>query len=142
GVGGINIAGPFSVQGPGDTPSRAKIFICEPTGAADEMSCAEKILTNLAHHAYRRPLTADDVPPLLALYKQGGENGGFEQGVRLALQKILVSPSFLFRVELDPANTSPGSVRQVSDLELASRLSYFLWSSMPDDELLTIAEGG
>jgi len=142
GVGAISISGPYNVQGPGDTPSRDKIFVCHPAGSADEMACAEKILTNIAHHAYRRPVTADDVPPLLALYKQGAEAGGFEQGVRLALQKILVSPSFLFRVELDPADATPGSVRQVSDIELASRLSFFLWSSIPDDELLTAAENG
>src|SRR6516164_10817667 len=142
GVGTISVAGPYNVQGPGETPSRDKIFVCHPAGASDEMACAEKILTNLAHHAYRRPLTADDMPQLLALYKQGAETGGFEQGIRLALQKVLVSPDFIFRVELDPANAAPGSVRQVSDVELASRLSYFLWSSTPDDELLGIAESG
>jgi hypothetical protein len=142
GVGAISIAGPYNVQGPGDTPSREKIFICHPTGSADETACAEKILANLAHRAYRRPVTADDVRPLLALYKQGAEAGGFEQGVRLALQKILVAPSFIFRLELDPAGATPGSVRQVSDIELASRLSFFLWSSSPDDELLTVAESG
>ena len=142
GVGAISIAGPYNVQGPGETVSREKIFICHPTGASDEMPCAEKILANLAHHAYRRPVAAEDIPALLALYKQGAEAGGFEQGIRLALQKVLVSPNFLFRVELDPANASPGGVRQVSDIELASRLSFFLWSSIPDDELLTVAEGG
>jgi Protein of unknown function (DUF1592)/Protein of unknown function (DUF1588)/Protein of unknown function (DUF1587)/Protein of unknown function (DUF1595)/Protein of unknown function (DUF1585) len=142
GVGSVSIAGPYNVQGPGETPSRDKIFVCRPAGASDEMACAEKILTNIAHHAYRRPVAADDMPALLALYKQGAEAGGFEQGIRLALQKILVSPNFLFRVELDPTDTSPGSVRQVNDIELASRLSFFLWSSMPDDELLAIAESG
>jgi hypothetical protein len=142
GVGSIAVAGPYNVQGPGDTASREKIFICHPAGASDEMPCAEKILTNIVHHAYRRPVTADDMPALLALYKQGAEAGGFEQGIRLALQKVLVSPNFLFRVELDPADTSPGGVRQVSDIELASRLSFFLWSSIPDDELLAVAEGG
>jgi hypothetical protein len=142
GVGGISIAGPYNVQGSGDTPSREKIFVCHPTGSADEMACAEKILANIGHRAYRRPVTADDMRPLLALYKQGAEAGGFEQGVRLALQKILVAPSFIFRVELDPADATPGSVRQVSDIELASRLSFFLWSSIPDDELLAVAESG
>jgi hypothetical protein len=142
GVGTISIAGPYNVQGPGDTPSRDKIFVCHPAGSSDEMACAEKILTNMAHRAYRRPLTADDMPQLLALYKQGAEAGGFEQGIRLALQKVLVSPDFIFRVELDPADAAPGSVRQVSDVELASRLSFFLWSSTPDEELLTIAESG
>jgi hypothetical protein len=142
GVGVISIAGPYNVQGPGETASREKIFICQPAAASDEMPCAEKILTNIAHHAYRRPVAADDIPALLALYKQGAEAGGFEQGIRLALQKVLVSPNFLFRVELDPTDTSPGGVRQVNDVELASRLSFFLWSSIPDDELLAVAEGG
>ena len=105
-------------------------------------ACAEKILTNLAHHAYRRPVTADDMPQLLALYREGAENGGFEAGVRLALQKILVSPEFLFRAEVDPPNAPPGTVYRISDVELASRLSFFLWSSIPDDELLAVAEKG
>jgi len=142
GVGAISIAGPYNVQGPGDTPSREKIFTCHPAGSADEMACAEKILTGIVHRAYRRPVAADDMPELLALYKQGAAAGGFEQGVRLALQKILVSPDFIFRVELDPADTAPGSARQVTDVELASRLSFFLWSSIPDDELLAVAESG
>ena len=142
GVGSISIAGPYNVQGPGATPSRDKIFVCHPTAAAEEEACAEKILAGLAHRAYRRPIAADDLPQLVALYKQGAETGGFEAGVRLALQKILVSPDFIFRVELDPAGTPAGSVRQVSDVELASRLSFFLWSSIPDDELLAVAERG
>jgi hypothetical protein len=142
GVGSISITGPYNVQGPGATPSRDKIFVCHPTAAAEEEACAEKILAGLAHRAYRRPVAGDDVPELMALYKQGAETGGFEAGVRLALQKILVSPDFIFRVELDPAGTPAGSVRQVSDVELASRLSFFLWSSIPDDELLAVAERG
>ncbi|HEX3486417.1 MAG TPA: DUF1592 domain-containing protein [Micropepsaceae bacterium] len=142
GVGSVTIAGPFNVEGPGHTATRDKIFICHPSGSADEMGCAEKILSNLAHHAYRRPITADDMPQLLALYKEGAANGGFEAGVRLALQKILVSPEFLFRAEVDPPAAAPGSVYRVSDVELASRLSFFLWSSIPDDELLGIAEKG
>ncbi len=142
GVGSVTVAGPFNVEGPGHTVTRDKIFICHPSGASDEMACAEKILTNLAHHAYRRPVTADDMPQLLALYKEGAENGGFEAGVRLALQKILVSPEFLFRAEVDPPNAAPGTVYRISDVELASRLSFFLWSSIPDDELLAVAEKG
>jgi len=142
GVGSITVAGPFNVEGPGDTVSRDKIFICHPSGSADEMACAEKILTNLAHHAYRRPVTADDMPQLLALYKDGAEEGGFEGGIRLALQKMLVSPEFLFRAEIDPANAAPGSVYKISDVELASRLSFFLWSTIPDDQLLAVAEKG
>ena len=142
GVGGITVAGPFNVEGPGQTATREKIFICRPSGSADEMACAEKILNNLAHHAYRRPVTEDDMPQLVALYKQGAADGGFEAGIRLALQKILVSPEFLFRAEVDPPTAAPGSVYRISDVELASRLSFFLWSSIPDDELLGLAEKG
>jgi hypothetical protein len=142
GVGSITVAGPFDVEGPGDTASRDKIFTCQPSGPADEAACAEKILSNLAHHAYRRPVVADDMAQLLALYKEGAEEGGFEGGIRLALQKILVSPDFLFRAEIDPANAVPGGVYRISDIELASRLSFFLWSSIPDDELLAVAEKG
>ena len=142
GIGAISIAGPFDVQGPGTTESRDKIFICQPAAPAGETACAEKILTNLAHRAYRRPITADDLPPLMALYRQGAANGGFEAGIRLALQKILVSPEFVFRMEFDPPDAAPGSVHRVTDVELASRLSFFLWSSMPDDELLAVAERG
>jgi hypothetical protein len=141
GVGSISIAGPFDVQGPGATPSRDKIFICHPA-AGEEQACAEKILTNIAHHAYRRPISADDLPQLMALYKQGASTGGFESGVRLALQKVLVSPEFIFRAELDPANQPAGTVHRLGDVELASRLSFFLWSSIPDDELLAVAERG
>jgi Protein of unknown function (DUF1592)/Protein of unknown function (DUF1588)/Protein of unknown function (DUF1587)/Protein of unknown function (DUF1585)/Protein of unknown function (DUF1595) len=142
GVGGISIAGPYNVQGPGDTPSRERVFVCHPSAPTEEQGCAEKILTSLAHRAYRRPIAADDIPQLVALYKQGAENGGFESGVRLALQKILVSPDFIFRAELDPVDSQPGSVHRLSDIELASRLSFFLWSSIPDDELLGLAERG
>jgi Protein of unknown function (DUF1592)/Protein of unknown function (DUF1588)/Protein of unknown function (DUF1587)/Protein of unknown function (DUF1585)/Protein of unknown function (DUF1595) len=142
GVGSISIAGPFNAQGPGATPSRDKIFVCHPTATAEEQACAEKIIGGVARRAYRRPIDADDLPQLVALYKQGAENGGFESGVRLALQKILVSPEFIFRVEVDPADARPGSVYRISDIELASRLSFFLWSSIPDDELLAVAERG
>src|SRR5262249_9600200 len=130
------------VQGPGATPSRDKIFVCRPSAPTEEQACAEKILTNVAHRAYRRPSGADDLPQLMALYKQGAATGGFESGIRLALQKVLVSPEFIFRAELDPANTPAGTVHRVSDIELASRLSFFLWSSIPDDELLAVAERG
>jgi hypothetical protein len=142
GVGAISISGPFNVKGPGTTPSREKIFVCHPAAAAEEEACAQKVITALAHRAYRRPVTADDLPQLIALYRQGAATGGFETGIRLALQKILVSPEFLFRVELDPADAAPGSVHRVRDIELASRLSFFLWSTIPDDELLAVAERG
>jgi hypothetical protein len=142
GVGSISVVGPFDVQGPGATESRDKIFLCHPAAPAEEAACAEKIIGNLAHRAFRRPIAADDLPSLLALYRQGAEGGGFESGVRLALQMILVSPEFIFRMEFDPPNATPGSVHRVSDVELATRLSFFLWSSIPDDELLAVAERG
>jgi Protein of unknown function (DUF1592)/Protein of unknown function (DUF1588)/Protein of unknown function (DUF1587)/Protein of unknown function (DUF1585)/Protein of unknown function (DUF1595)/Cytochrome C oxidase, cbb3-type, subunit III len=141
GVGSITVAGPFNVQGPGDTVTRGRIFVCHPSGAAEEQACARKILSNLAHRAYRRPVSADDMTQLLALYKGGAQNG-FESGVRLALQKILVSPEFLFRAEVDPPGAASGTVYKISDVELASRLSFFLWSSIPDDQLLAVAESG
>ena len=109
GVGSITVAGPFNVQGPGKTVSRDKIFVCHPSGTADEQACATKILSNLAHHAYRRPVVPGDITQLLALYKTGAQSGGFETGVRLALQKILVSPDFLFRAEVDPPGRRPGA---------------------------------
>ena len=142
GVGSIAVEGPFNISGAGSTPSRDRIFVCHPASTDQEQPCAEKILTNLMHHAYRRPVTADDLPPLLALYRQGTKNGGFEGGVRLALEKVLVSPEFIFRTEFDPPDALPGSAHKVSDVELASRLSFFLWSSIPDDELLAVAERG
>jgi hypothetical protein len=142
GVGSITVAGPFNAKGSGDTASRDKIFICKPKAAAEEKACAEKILANLAHRAYRRPVSEDNVAQLMDLYEAGAEDGGFEAGIRLALQKILVSPDFLFRTEMDPENAAPGSVYRVSDVELASRLSFFLWSSIPDQELLAAAEKG
>jgi hypothetical protein len=142
GVSTVTVAGPFNVQGPGDTATRDKIFICKPTGPADEEACAQRVLSNLAHRAYRRPVTADDLPQLMTLYRQGTQNGGFEAGIRLAMQKILVSPDFIFRAEVDPPNAQAGTVYKISDIELASRLSFFLWSSIPDEELLSLAESG
>ena len=140
GVGSVSVAGPYHVQGLGATPSRDRIFRCHPATRAEEEPCAEKVLSGLARRAYRRPVTADDMPPLLTLYRQGARSGGFESGVKLALQRILVSPGFIFRMEFDPPDAAPGSVHRISDVELASRLSFFLWSSIPDDELLAVAE--
>ncbi len=142
GVGSLSIAGPYEVQGPGDTPSRRIIFTCYPTSQADELACAEEILSALARRAYRRPVDAEDVESLLALYNNPANHGDFETGIMLALQKILVSPEFIFRMEYDSPDAAPGSVHPLSDLELASRLSFFLWSSIPDEELLSIAERG
>jgi len=142
GVGSITVAGPFNVQGSGNTSSRDRIFICHPSAAAEQQACAKTILSNLAHHAYRRPVSEGETAQLLTLYNEGARNGGFESGVRLALQKILVSPEFLFRAEVDPPGAAPGAVYKISDIELASRLSFFLWSSIPDDQLLAVAESG
>jgi hypothetical protein len=142
GVGTISVAGPYNVKGPGATPSREKIFVCRPAQANEEKACAEQILSTLVRRAYRRPITARDIPPLMKLYDEGAARDGFEGGIRLALQKILVSPEFLFLVELDPEDATPGTAHRITDVELASRLSFFLWSSIPDDELLQIAERG
>ena len=132
----LQIRGPLSVAGMGGSPSRAQIFICEPKGPADEAACANRIVTNLARRAFRRPVTAEDVNPLLAFYKSGSATGGFEGGVRDAVSAVLASPHFLYRAETGAGTTA---IRTLTDLELASRLSFFLWSSIPDDELLKAA---
>lgn len=138
----VTISGPYDATGPGVTPSRQRIFTCTPESAADEEPCARRLLRNLARRAYRRPVTDLDIDPLMAFYNEGRAEGGFEQGIQRALRRLLVSPQFLFRIERDPAGAAPGTIHPVSDLELASRLSYFLWSSMPDDELLDLASEG
>ena len=145
-ISGITIDGPFNVRGVGNTPSRQKIFSCHPTVEAEQDACAGKILAQLARRAYRRPVADREVQSLTKLYQAGKADGGFangfESGVRMAVQGILVSPEFLFRIERDPAGAAPDSPSQLSDVELASRLSFFLWSSIPDDELLAAAEKG
>ncbi|HET7609875.1 MAG TPA: DUF1592 domain-containing protein [Gammaproteobacteria bacterium] len=133
------IRGPYAATGPGDTPSRSRIFVCRPNGAADEPACAQQILRTLAHKAYRRPATDADVADLMPFYEAGRAEGNFDTGIQLALERLLVSPQFLYRIEREPAE--PGA-HLVSDIELASRLSFFLWSSIPDDELLAAAESG
>ena len=142
GVASITITGPFEATGSGQTASRQKIFVCSPASTAEQEPCAKKILSGLVRRAYRRPVTDQDVEPLLNLYRAASAAGGFESGVGAALQAILVSPEFLFRMERDPENTAPGRAYRVSDVELASRLSFFLWSSIPDDALLELAEQG
>ena len=142
GVGSLSIAGPYAAAGSGDTPSRRNIFVCQPSGAEDEEACAQQIITSLARRAYRRPITAEETPGLMLPYFEASDSGGFEAGIRMALQRILVSPDFLFRVEADPANVAPGSLYRINDLALASRLSFFLWSTIPDEELLSLAEDG
>jgi hypothetical protein len=138
----LDIAGPYNVTGRGDSASRRRIFACRPAGSAEEKPCATKILTDLGRRAFRRPVTASDLAPLLAFYEDGRKDGTFDDGIEAALRAMLVSPEFLFRVERDPAGAKPGSVYRLGDLELASRLSFFLWSSIPDEELLAAAERG
>ena len=139
----VSITGPFDATRPGDTPSRNKIFVCSPTGMVDRESCARKILSTLTRRSYRRPVAQEDLEPLLGLYREAhGETGSFEAGIQMALEGLLVSPNFLFRFERDPAGAVKEGIYQISDLELASRLSFFLWSSIPDDELLEVAEKG
>ena len=138
----ISIEGPFEPRGPGNTPSRRKIFSCRPASASQERPCAQRILARLARQAYRRPIESEDLLALMSMYEKGSEQGGFERGIEQAIRALLVSPSFLFRIERDPAGAKPGSVHAISDIELASRLSFFLWSSLPDDELLASAEQG
>ena len=142
GVGTVTVDGPFDVTGPGDTPSRARLFVCRPTEPVDETSCARTIFTTLARRAYRRPLTEQDLEPVLPFFETGRARGGFDEGVRAGLERILIDPEFLFRIERDPSGAAPGSVYRLNDVELASRLSFFLWSSIPDDELLDLAARG
>jgi cytochrome c551/c552 len=133
----LSIAGPYNVTGPGDTPSRRTIFVCHPSGPSEEPGCARQILAKLSRRAYRRPVTDSDVKPLMAFYTQARAKGGFDYGIQKAVEAILVSPDFLFRVESD----TPG-VHPVSAVELASRMSFFLWSSVPDEELLQLGVSG
>jgi mono/diheme cytochrome c family protein len=138
----VTISGPYSAKGSGDTPSRRRIFVCHPASAEEEEPCARRILTALERRAYRRPVTDSDVQRLLPFFNAGKAEGGFDLGIERSLQRLLMSPQFLFRIERDPAGAAPGTSHVVSDLELASRLSFFLWSSIPDDELLDLASEG
>jgi mono/diheme cytochrome c family protein len=139
-VDSVVVTGPYNASGPGDTPSRRRIFQCRPGGSLGEEACATRILSTIARRAYRRPVAREDVATLVAFYKEGRRDGGFEGGIRRGVESILLDPEFLFRVERDPAGVAPQTAYRVSDLELASRLSFFLWSSIPDDELLAAAE--
>ncbi len=134
----VTVNGPYAVKGPGDTPSRRAIFVCQ----SQDEPCAKKILSHLTRRAYRRPSTEADLAVPLKFYREARKTEGFEAGIEMGLRAVLVSPEFLFRVEQDPAGTAPKSVYRISDLELASRLSFFLWSSIPDEELLAAAVRG
>ncbi len=145
------IGGPYKAEVPEESPSRRRIFVCYPENnvvsgfsrtSREETACASKILSNLARRAYRRPSTSEDVQTLLEFYRKGRAGGTFDAGIRVALERILVSPDFLFRIEAEPGGVKPGAAYRVSDVSLASRLSFFLWSSIPDDELLDLAIKG
>jgi hypothetical protein len=138
----VEIAGPYESSEPGDSPSRERIVSCRPDTPQAEEPCAKQILMSLARRAYRRPVTDADVAPLLAFYRDGRSQGNFDAGLEHALNRLLVSPEFLFRVLRDPQNVPPGTPYRISDVDLASRLSFFLWSSIPDEELLAVAESG
>jgi hypothetical protein len=142
GVQSIAITGPFSASGPGDTPSRRQIFVCRPARAAEEATCARKIVGALARRAYRRPAINDEVETLMVFYQQGRQDGDFETGIQHALARILVAPAFLYRAEQEPRDARAGEAYRIAPLDLASRLSFFLWSSIPDEELLDAATKG
>ena len=142
GIQGIDIDGPLEATGIGDTPSRRRVLICEPAVAAEEAACAREIISTLASRAFRRPVSAEGLAPLLEFYASGRAAGDFANGIQHALSRILVDPRFLYRLERDPATAPAGTIHEVDDYELATRLSFFLWSSIPDDTLLDVAAQG
>jgi len=141
-ISALLIGGPYNGQVSQDSPSRKLIFVCHPANSGEEMPCATKILSTLARRAYRRSSNSDDVQTLLRFYQSARATRDFDGSIRAALERVLVSPDFLFRIEVDPANVAPGEAYRISDVELASRLSFFLWSSIPDDQLLDLAIAG
>tara|TARA_Y100000588_G_scaffold184668_1_gene198572 strand:- start:329 stop:2434 length:2106 start_codon:yes stop_codon:yes gene_type:complete len=144
-IASLIISGPYGADGSGDTPSRQRILTCRPGSratAVEAAACARSILSTLARRAYRRPATESDLSRLMPFYDQGNVEGGFERGIQRAIERVLVSPEFLFRIERDPGMAMADDVYRVTDLELASRLSFFLWSSIPDDQLLDLAVQG
>jgi hypothetical protein len=138
----LNLTGPLKAAGVSDTPSRRKIFTCRPVGDEDEISCAKTILGSLARQAFRRPVTPYELESLLGFFQRGRNDGDFETGIRTAIQAMIASPQFVFRFERAPAGVAPGTNYRITDLELASRLSYFLWSSAPDETLVALAAEG
>jgi hypothetical protein len=141
-IGQVIITGPYNGTRPRDLPSRRKILLCEPSSAADEISCAKKILTALAREAYRRPANPADLEELLSDYQEGRNKGDFENGIERALQALLADPEFIYRAEAAPPSIEPGELYRISDLELASRLAFFLWSAPPDERLIRLAGDG
>ena len=146
GIESVSIDGPYEPGGPGMTASRERIFVCRPAGVdvaeAEAKDCARQIFATLTRRAYRRPVTERDVTPLMPFYETGYADGGFDEGIRAGLERLLIDPEFLFRIERDPDDAAPGGIYRLGGLDLASRLSFFLWSSIPDDELLDAAVGG
>jgi hypothetical protein len=138
-VGKMEVLGPFKPAGASDSPSAKKIFVCHPVSASEETACAKKIVDTLARHAFRRPVTPQDTEILMTFYQQGRNDDNFDTGIERALQRILADPEFVFRKEAEPETLAAGRTYHISDLELASRLSFFLWSSIPDDELIDVA---
>jgi hypothetical protein len=137
----VIVRGPYDATVPTESASRNKILSCRPTGAKDEPTCAKQILSELSKRAFRRPSNDEDLESLMTFYDAGRQDGGnFEAGIEMAVQRILADPEFIFRTEAEPANVKPGLVYRLSDLELASRLSFFLWSAPPDDELINVAK--
>jgi hypothetical protein len=141
-VGTVRIEGPYNAVDAQDSASRRRIFICRPTSAADEAACARKIITNLATQAFRRPATSDDLSSLMDFYQTGRQESDFDHGIEIALGRILASPKFIYRMEVEPASVKPGQAYRISDIELASRLSFFLWSTRPDQTLIDLASKG
>jgi len=138
----IEIIGPFNATGPGNTPSRQQVFSCYPATNDEERACAETIVEEIATRAFRGPVSSGEVASIMAFYEQGVQEGDFESGIQQALSRILIDPRFLIRFEEEPEDLAPGEIYTISDLELASRLSFFLWSSIPDEELLELAMTG
>jgi hypothetical protein len=134
----VDVTGPYKATGPGDTPSRRRIFVCHPSASAEEIPCARQILSNMVRRAYRRAPMDSDIESLLGFYQQERNKGSFDTGIEMALRRILADPEFVFRFEPPPAAVQPNRPYRISDTELASRLSFFLWSSIPDEELLTL----
>jgi hypothetical protein len=142
GIPTLVVTGPYNATGAGDTPSRRAIFSCKPASAAEETACARTILTSLARRAYRGPVSTAEINTLLEFYREGRKSGDFETGIQQALARILVAPRFVYRIEEEPATVASGQIYRISDVELASRLSFFLWSSIPDEELRDVAMKG
>jgi hypothetical protein len=138
-LGYLKVEGPFNAQRPVDSPSLKKVMTCRPSATLSEEACAKQIISMLARRAYRRPTTAEDLETLMGFYQEGRKAGDFEDGIEFALRRLLDSPQFLVRLEQDPDNLAPGKTYRITDLELASRLSFFFWSSIPDDELINLA---